>query len=140
MSKVIGIIGGLTLLLGFLYHDLAWLKFPSSLTWVMLSGVALFAWFAFVFVGDLGVMGTSLMLRLEARHLLLMTLINPLQEFKLTAVLLLRGGLESLGPAGLYATRSLGAGVLPLLVGLLVAWTVLPLVGALAVLRRRGAL
>ena len=104
------------------------------------TGVALFAWFAFVFVGDLGVMGTSLMLRLEARQLLLMTLVNPLQEFKLLAVLLLRGGLESLGPGGLYATRTLGVGLLPLLVGLLLAWTVLPLVAALAVLRRRGAL
>ena len=104
------------------------------------TGVALFAWFAFVFVGDLGVMGTSLMLRLEARQLLLMTVVNPLQEFKLAAVLLLRGGLESLGPAGLYATRTLGDGVLPLLLGLLAAWTLLPLLGALAVLRRRGAL
>ena len=85
-------------------------------------------------------MGTSLMLRLEAKQLLMMTLVNPLQEFKLAAVLLLRGGLESLGPAGLYATRTLGDGVLPLLIGLLIAWTVLPLVGALMVLRRRGAL
>lgn len=45
-AVVIGIIGGLTLLLGFLYHELSWFKFPSSLTWIMLSGVALFAWFA----------------------------------------------------------------------------------------------
>lgn len=45
-ALVIGIIGGLTLLLGFVYHELSWLKFPSSLTWIMLSGVALFAWFA----------------------------------------------------------------------------------------------
>ncbi len=104
------------------------------------TGLALFVWFGFVFVGDLGVMGTSLMLRLEARQLLFMTLLNPLQEFKLMAVLLLRGGLESLGPAGLYATRSLGDGVLPLLIGLLVGWTVGPLVAALMVLRRRGAL
>ena len=104
------------------------------------TGVALFAWFALVFVGDLGVMGTSLMLRLEARQLLLMTLVNPLQEFKLLAVLLLRGGLESLGPAGLYATRAVGDGLMPLLVALLLAWTALPLAGALAVLRRRGAL
>ena len=104
------------------------------------TGLALFVWFGFVFVGDLGVMGTALMLRLEARHLLFMTLVNPLQEFKLAAVLILRGGLESLGPAGLYATRTVGDGLLPLLVGLLVAWTVVPLVAALVVMRRRGAL
>lgn len=104
------------------------------------TGVALFAWFGFVFLGDLGVMATSFLLRLEGRHLLWLTLTNPLQQFKLTAVLLLRGGLESLGPAGLYATRTLGDGLLPLLLALLAAWTLLPLAGALLVLRRRGAL
>jgi Cu-processing system permease protein len=104
------------------------------------TGLALFAWFGFVFLGDLGLMATSLMLRLEARYLLWLTLLNPLQQFKLSAVLLLRGGLESLGPAGLYATRTLGDGLLPLLLALLIAWTVLPLIAALVVLRRRGAL
>ncbi len=38
-------IGGLTLLVGFLYHEIAWAKLPSSLLWVGVSGVALFAWF-----------------------------------------------------------------------------------------------
>ena len=104
------------------------------------TGLALFVWFGFVILGDLGLMGTSLMLRLETRQLLFLALLNPLQEFKLTAVMLLRGGLESLGPAGLYATRSLGAAVTPLLIGLLVVWTVVPLLAAWVVLRRRGAL
>ncbi len=104
------------------------------------TGLALFVWFGFVFLGDLGLMGTSLMLRFEARELLLAALVNPLQEFKLAAVVLLRGGLESLGPAGLYATRALGRGVLPLQVGLLILWTLVPLAIAWRVLRRRGAL
>ncbi|MDH3751322.1 MAG: hypothetical protein OEU40_12060, partial [Gammaproteobacteria bacterium] len=30
----------------FLYHGVSWAKFPSSLVWVALSGVALFSWFA----------------------------------------------------------------------------------------------
>lgn len=104
------------------------------------TGLAVFAWFCFVFLGDLGLMGTSIMLRLEARHVLMIALANPLQEFKLAAVVVLRGGLESLGPAGLYATRTLGEGLLPLLIGLLIAWTVVPLVIAWRVLRKRGAL
>ena len=45
-AVVIAIIGGLTLVLGFLYHGVSWAKFPSSLVWIALSGVALFAWFA----------------------------------------------------------------------------------------------
>jgi Cu-processing system permease protein len=104
------------------------------------TGLAVFVWFGFVFLGDLGLMGTSLLLRLQTSQLLTLALANPLQEFKLAAVVLLRGGLESLGPAGLYATRTLGAGVMPLLVGLLVAWTVVPLALAWRVMRRRGAL
>jgi Cu-processing system permease protein len=131
---------GLTLLLAAASVSLGLLLSAMVERSSVATGVALFAWFGFVFIGDLGVMGTSLMLRLEARHLLLMTLVNPLQEFKLMAVLLLRGGLESLGPAGLYATRTLGGAVSPLLIGLLAAWTAGPLLAALAVLRRRGAL
>ena len=131
---------GLTLLLAAASVSLGLLLSAMVERSSVATGVALFAWFGFVFIGDLGVMGTSLMLRLEARHLLVMTLLNPLQEFKLMAVLLLRGGLESLGPAGLYATRTLGGAVSPLLIGLLAAWTAGPLLAALAVLRRRGAL
>lgn len=131
---------GLTLLLAAVSVSLGLLISALVERASMATGLALFAWFGFVFVGDLGVMGTSLMLRLEAKHLLLMTLFNPLQEFRLAAVLLLRGGLESLGPAGLYATRTLGGGLQPLLLGLLVLWVLAPLAAALAVLRRRGAL
>ncbi len=45
-TVVIAIIGGVTLVLGFLYHGLAWSKFVPSLIWVSISGVGLFAWFA----------------------------------------------------------------------------------------------
>jgi len=45
-AVIIGGIGGFTLILGFLYHGVSWTKFPSSLVWTALSGVALFAWFA----------------------------------------------------------------------------------------------
>jgi ABC-type multidrug transport system permease subunit len=31
---------------GFIYHDIPWLKLPLSLIWISVSGVALFAWFA----------------------------------------------------------------------------------------------
>jgi ABC-2 type transport system permease protein len=42
---VIGIVAGFTLLLGFLYHGIAWSHYPVSLAWLVISGVALFAWF-----------------------------------------------------------------------------------------------
>lgn len=42
---IITLIGAVTLVLGFVYHDLAWAKLPSSLAWISASGVAFFAWF-----------------------------------------------------------------------------------------------
>jgi ABC-type Na+ efflux pump permease subunit len=45
-AVVIAFVGGLTLVLGFLYHGLAWIKLPFALLWIVVSGVALFAWFA----------------------------------------------------------------------------------------------
>jgi len=45
-TVIIGMVGGLTLVVGFLYHGIPWAKLPSSLIWISISGVALFAWFA----------------------------------------------------------------------------------------------
>lgn len=104
------------------------------------GGIALFLWLAAILLGDLGLMGTSLVLQIDVERLLAAALLNPLQEFKLAAMLVLRGGLEVLGPAGLFAVRSYGAALLPGLVGALLLWTVAPLTGAVVVLRRRGAL
>ena len=43
---VIGLVSGIALLAGFIYHGLPWSRLPSSLTWLAVSGIALFAWFA----------------------------------------------------------------------------------------------
>ncbi len=102
-------------------------------------GTALFFWVLFVFVGDLGLLGTALALELGPRELLFAALGNPLQVFKVAALHQLRGGLEVLGPAGLYAERTFGLALGPLMAALLAAWTVVPLAAALVVLRRRGA-
>ena len=45
-AVVIGLVGGITLVIGFLYHGISWAKLPSSLLWIAISGVALFSWFA----------------------------------------------------------------------------------------------
>jgi len=43
---MMAMLGGVTLLVGFLYHELAWNKLLPSILWTALSGVGLFAWFS----------------------------------------------------------------------------------------------
>ncbi|MBI2963129.1 MAG: ABC transporter permease [Deltaproteobacteria bacterium] len=103
------------------------------------AGAALFAWLALAFLGDLGVMASALALKLDIRALLAVSLLNPLQAFKLAAVVAVRGGGEVLGPAGAFAADRFGAALLPIAVSILAAWIVAPLGAAGVVLRRRGA-
>jgi len=43
---LITLIGGLTLIIGFLYHGISFSRMPSALVWIGLSGIGLFAWFS----------------------------------------------------------------------------------------------
>jgi len=45
-ATVMAAISVVTLVVGFAYHGIAWSKLPSSVAWLVLSGVGLFAWFA----------------------------------------------------------------------------------------------
>lgn len=103
-------------------------------------GAALFLWLILVFFDDLGVMGTALMLQLDVSQLLGLVLVNPLQLFKVAAVFNIRNNLEVLGPAGVYAVRTYGSQLLPLLVGLLLAWALLPFLATIYLFRKRGVL
>jgi Cu-processing system permease protein len=103
-------------------------------------GLALFLWLALVFFGDLGLMGTAIVLRLGVGELFTMALLNPLQLFKMAAILAIRGNLEVLGPAGAYALRTYGSQLMPLLLAILLGWTTLPLGATYLIFRKRGVL
>lgn len=103
-------------------------------------GIALFCWLLLVFFGDLGIMGTSLVLSIDIGQLFALALLNPLQVFKMAAIFTIRGSLEVLGPAGVYAARSYGTQLVPLLLTILSAWVILPLTVTYLVFRQRGAL
>jgi Cu-processing system permease protein len=103
-------------------------------------GVALFLWLVLVFFGDLGLMGTAIVLRLDIDQLFTMALLNPLQIFKMAAILSIRSNLEVLGPAGIYAVRTYGSQLMLFLLAILTVWVVLPLGGTYLVFRRRGVL
>ena len=60
--------------------------------------------------------------------------------YRSVALLVVRGGLEVLGPAGLYLTRSWGAAAMPALAGILLVWVAVPLAAAAWRLERKGGL
>jgi Cu-processing system permease protein len=103
-------------------------------------GLGLFVWLVLVFFGDLGLMGTAMVMRLDIDQLFALALLNPLQLFKMAAILAVRSNLEILGPAGIYAVRTYGSQLMSLLVTILFAWTIVPLSITYLVFRKRGVL
>lgn len=102
-------------------------------------GVAIFGWLALVFLGDLGLMGGTMALRLSAQELLAAALANPLQVFKLLAVSSIHRSLDLLGPAGIYAAQTF-EGRLPWLLGMILGgWVVIPLILAVLAFSWRGS-
>jgi Cu-processing system permease protein len=101
------------------------------------GGSAIVLWLALVFLSDLGLIGSSLVFRLNATSFLHVSLVNPLQIFKIAVLSRLHGTLDVLGPAGLYATQRYGAGLIWILAGALAGWILMPLAAALAVFTRR---
>jgi len=102
--------------------------------------IALFIWLLLLIFGDLGIMGTSIVLKLGVGQLFTLTLLNPMQIFKIAAILNIRGSLEVLGPAGIYALRTYGNQLMPGLIAVLLAWTLVPMTFAFYAFRRSGAL
>jgi Cu-processing system permease protein len=101
-------------------------------------GVAIFAWLVSVFLGDLGLIGTSVVLQLSPQSLLWLSLANPAQVFKLAVLQGIERNLDSLGPGGLYATAVLGHNLPMALTGLLVLWIIVPFAVTVLFLRNRG--
>ncbi len=106
------------------------------------SGVALaasvFLWLTLVFVGDLGLMGSTLAFKLQVQQLFGLSLINPLQVFKMAALGNIHASLDVLGPAGLYATQTFGRSLNLIFGGVLAAWVILPLAIAQGLFNWRG--
>jgi Cu-processing system permease protein len=86
------------------------------------TGIALLLWLAAAFLGDLTLIGTVLALRPSPANLLALLVINPLQIFKLGAILSLHSTLDTLGAAGQYAVFHFGPALPLILVSLLLGW------------------
>jgi Cu-processing system permease protein len=88
---------------------------------------SLFVWLLLVFVGDLGIMGAAIVTRMPIATMFWTATLNPLQMFKMVAILNIQANLEVLGPVGLYASETYGAALMPLLIAGLLLWIIVPL-------------
>lgn len=103
-------------------------------------GTALFVWLTFVFLGDLGLMGTVVATDLPVETLLVSVLANPVESFRLAAIVSLDGSLDSLGPAGTYAVDTYGSGIGGIAAVSLAIWVLVPLLVAWITFRRKADL
>lgn len=103
-------------------------------------GTAIFVWLALVFVSDLALMAGAVALRFRIEELFALSLINPLQVFKMWSLHAVDASLDVLGPAGLYAVEVHGRWLSVIFAACLAAWIVVPLGLAGVVLSRRSPL
>lgn len=89
-------------------------------------GMAIFAWLGLAFIGDLGVMGTSVATSLPTWSLLLTAVVNPTEAFRLASLTAFSGSLDVLGPAGRYAVDTFGDNLGWMLFLVMAAWAVVP--------------
>lgn len=94
-------------------------------------GIGLFLWLVFVFLGDLGMMGTAISMRIPIDTLFWLSLANPLQIFKMAAIYNIQATLDILGPAGIYAMQRYAGLLLVIFLSGLVLWIVVPAGAAL---------
>lgn len=117
----------LTLMLGLAMLSVGYLISSFSRQTAAALGIALTLWLLFVIAGDLGIMGSSMVLGMSPEALLSATALNPLNVYKLASVDLLHTSLDVLGPAGIYAVDQFGSTFSYLMLGLLVLWIIVPL-------------
>lgn len=87
-------------------------------------GVAVVVWLFLVLIGSLGIMGMSVVVGLSPTVLLLSSMVNPLEAFRIASVLQIRGSLELLGPAGLVAKDRMGDATTMVLAIVMIVWIV----------------
>ncbi|HEU5424691.1 MAG TPA: ABC transporter permease [Nitrolancea sp.] len=117
----------LTLLLALGMLSLGYLISSAARQTATALGIALTAWLGLIVIGDLGLLGSALVMNLQPATLLFATMSNPLDAYKLLNVEVLHTSLEVLGPAGSYAIDRFGGRLPAVLLAIEALWVVLPL-------------
>lgn len=103
-------------------------------------GASLVVWLGLAFFADMILMGLAGSHLLPVAGLFHCSLANPVQLFRLSALLSLRANLDMLGPVGVYATRTYQHWTLPALLSGLALWAVLPALFSYSIYRKRSYL
>lgn len=103
-------------------------------------GTAIFVWLSLVFVTDLALMAGAVALRLHIQELFALSLVNPLQVFKMWSLHAVDANLDVLGPAGLYGVEEFGPTLHAIFGGVLLLWITVPLAAASIILSRSSPL
>lgn len=130
---------GLTVLLALASLSLGYLISSVSRRTSTALGIAIVAWLALVLIGDLGLMGTAVIMKLTPGQLLGLTLVNPLEVYRIASIDLLQDSLELLGPSGLVAHKWFGGGIGAVLASIMVLWIAVPLGIAYTAMSRQEA-
>lgn len=99
-------------------------------------GIAVVLWLLLVLIGDLGLMGSSVVLGMTPETLLALTMINPLEAYRIGAIDQIRNSMELLGPAGLVARDAFGSNVSWVMTSVMLTWLVVSLAIAYVLTRR----
>ncbi len=84
-------------------------------------GASFAVWLALVYLCDLGAIGLTLAQDLGPAQVFLLGTLNPVQQARILGTLALTDRLEVLGPAGIYAVDTFGAGGAAVLLGWMMA-------------------
>src|SRR5690606_39412221 len=104
----------------------------TSRSAVQAQGTAVFAWFAFVLLYDLVLIGSLAVSGVPAEWLAATLVANPIDAARVLGVLALEPDLYLLGPAGAFLTSRLSsAGAAAVLLSALVTWSAVPVVIAM---------
>lgn len=99
-------------------------------------GTSIFVWLALVFATDLILMAATMTLRLSIEQLFGLSMLNPMQVFKMWSLQTIEASLDVLGPAGLYAQETFKTSLSWMFFATLATWTILPLGVALIRFKR----
>jgi Cu-processing system permease protein len=102
-------------------------------------GLGIFIWLVLVIVSDFAMLGIAVTARLGIEGLLWLLMANPVDVYRIAAILSVVHSPEFTGPVGLYMVSRLGAGgAVSLLCALLACWAVLPFSAGLFLFCRRS--